>query len=87
MSSIIKYVHKQINQYDYLSKKFVIVHSDTLIKLNYCCGRVFCSILRLCVLAFAYFFTSKVHCGSAVRFGQALPGFLITAHHLYASLP
>ena len=30
---------------------------------------------------------SKVHCGSAVRFGQALPGFLITAHHLYASLP
>ena len=24
--------------------------------------------------------------GSAVRFGQALPGFLITAHHLYASL-
>jgi len=29
---------------------------------------------------------SKVHCGSAVRFGQALPGFLITAHHLYAFL-
>jgi len=24
--------------------------------------------------------------GSAVRFGQALPGYLITAHHLYASL-
>jgi len=29
---------------------------------------------------------SEVHCGSAVRFGQALPGYLITAHHLYASL-
>jgi len=28
----------------------------------------------------------EVHCGSAVRFGQALPGLLITAHHLYASL-
>jgi len=25
-------------------------------------------------------------CGSAVRFGQALPGYLITAHHLHASL-
>jgi len=29
---------------------------------------------------------SEVHCESAVRFGQALPGFLITAHHVYASL-
>ena len=29
---------------------------------------------------------SEVHCGSAVRFGQALLGYLITAHHLYASL-
>ena len=29
---------------------------------------------------------SEVHCGGAVRFGQALPGYLITAHHLYASL-
>jgi len=29
---------------------------------------------------------SEVHCGSAVRFGQALSGFLITAHHLYAFL-
>jgi len=28
----------------------------------------------------------EVHCGSAVRFGQALPGYLITAHHLYACL-
>ena len=28
----------------------------------------------------------EVYCGSAVRFGQALPGYLITAHHLYASL-
>ena len=29
---------------------------------------------------------SEVHCGSSVRFGQALPDYLITAHHLYASL-
>jgi len=29
---------------------------------------------------------SRVHCGSAVRFSQALPGYLITAHHLYVSL-
>jgi len=28
----------------------------------------------------------EVHCGSAVRFGQVLPGFLITAHHLFVSL-
>jgi len=25
------------------------------------------------------FIKSEVHCGSAIRFGQALPGFLITA--------
>jgi len=29
---------------------------------------------------------SQVHCRSAVRFGQALPGCLITAHHLYVFL-
>jgi len=29
---------------------------------------------------------SEVHCRSAVRFGQVLPGYLITAHHLYACL-
>jgi len=29
---------------------------------------------------------SGVHFKSAVRFGQALPGYLITAHHLFASL-
>jgi len=29
---------------------------------------------------------SEVRCGSAIRFGQALPGYLITAHHSYASL-
>jgi len=29
---------------------------------------------------------SKVHYGSAVPFGQALPDFLITAHHLCAFL-
>jgi len=27
-----------------------------------------------------------VHCGSAVRFGQAVPAYLITAHHLCAFL-
>jgi len=40
----------------------------------------------VCIFAFAYIFKSKVHCGSAVRFGQALPGYPITAHHLYAFL-
>jgi len=29
---------------------------------------------------------SKVHYGNAVRFSQALLGYLITAHHWYASL-
>jgi len=29
---------------------------------------------------------SEVHRGSAVEFGRALPGYPITAHHLYASL-
>jgi len=53
---------------------------------------VFCSIPRLlyrCVFKYLLennIIVSGVHCGSAVRFGQALPGFLITAHHLYASL-
>ena len=32
------------------------------------------------------FHLSEVHYGSAVRFGQALLGYLITAHNLYASL-
>ena len=85
MSYIIKYVHKQINKYEFC-QKFIIVYNDTSIHLNYYCGCVFCSILRLCILAFAYSFTSKVYCGSAVRFGQALPGIHIAAHRLYASL-
>jgi len=29
---------------------------------------------------------SKVHCRSAVRFGRMLPGYPITAHHLYMVL-
>ena len=29
---------------------------------------------------------SEVHCWSAVRFGQALPGFHITAHHLWCAV-
>ena len=85
MSYILKFVHKQISEYDFF-QNFVCVHNDTLIHLNYYCGYVFGSILRVRILAFAYFFTSKVHSRSAVRFGQALLGFLITAHHLYASL-
>jgi len=64
----------------------MIVLTDTLIHLNYYFVFVFCPVLRFCIPAFACFFTSKVHCGSAVQFGQALQGYLITAHHLYASL-
>ena len=29
---------------------------------------------------------SGVHCGSAIRFGQAFPAYLITSHHLCAFL-
>jgi len=29
---------------------------------------------------------SRVHCGSSVRFGQAVPAYLISAHHLNAFL-
>ena len=36
--------------------------------------------------AYAYVFKSKFHCLSAVQFGRALPGFPITARHLYAFL-
>jgi len=32
------------------------------------------------------FHMSGVHCESAVRFGQAVPAYLITAHHLCAFL-
>jgi len=32
------------------------------------------------------FMCPRFHRGSAVRFSQALPGFRITSHHLYASL-
>jgi len=45
------------------------------------CSLFFC--LYVCVL---YVSKSKVHCVSAVRFGKALQGFLITAHHLCAFL-
>jgi len=36
---------------------------------------------------YAFAIHSIFHCGSAVWFGQALPGYLITAHHLYAHSP
>jgi len=61
-------------------------------KVNYFFAFVLCSILRLlyrCVCKYLLqnnIHVSEVHCGSAVRFGQALPGFLITAHHLCTSL-
>jgi len=31
-------------------------------------------------------YMSEVRCGSTIRFGQALPGYLITVHLLYAFL-
>jgi len=37
-----------------LCQKLIIVHTDTLIHLNSYCVCVFCSILRLCIPAFAY---------------------------------
>jgi len=69
-----------------ICQELIIVHTDTLIHLHYYCVCVLFYILCLCIPAFAYIFTSKVHCGSTVRFGQTLPGYLLTAHHLYGSL-
>jgi len=41
----------------------------------------------VCISAYAYVFEIQVHCGGAVPFSWALPGFpAITAHHLYAFL-
>ena len=77
--------NKQINTI--IRQKLIIVPTDiskVKLKLLLCLCVLFCS--SFVYTSFAYFFTSKVHCGSAVRFGQALPGYLITAHHLYASL-
>jgi len=59
--------------------------SKSKIKLLLCVCVWFYSLF-VCISAFVYVFKSKVHCGSAVRFGRALPGFPITAHHLYAFL-
>jgi len=66
----------------YFKVNLALFMTATLIHLKYYCAYVLCSIFRLRIPAFAYFFTSKVHCGSAVRFGQALLAYLITAHHL-----
>ena len=61
-------------------------------KLNYYSEFVLCSLFCLlyrCVCEYLLrnnIYVSEVHCGSAVRFSQALPGCLITAHHLCASL-
>jgi len=43
---------------------------------------VFLYFFFICSSAYAYVFKSKVDCGSAVRFGRALLGFPINAHHL-----
>jgi len=48
-------------------------------------ANVFFTIICECIRQI-HIHMSGVHCGRAVRFGQALPGFLITVHHLYASL-
>ena len=65
---------------------------------NYFLFRVFVvhnACLRNCVLfsssfvsmsAYAHAFKSKVHRGSAVRFGRESADHLIIAHHLYAFL-
>jgi len=53
------------------------------------CFVIFIVCLYICVCKCLFqnnILVSNVHCGSAVRFCQALLGFLITAHHLYASL-
>ena len=47
-------------------------------------------VVRISAYANIYFKTifkcPNVHCRSAVRFGQALPGYLVTAHCFYSSL-
>ena len=51
------------------------------------CGCVFCLfLLCLYICVCEYLQIPKVHCGSAVRFGRALPGYPITTHYLYAFL-
>ena len=64
-------------------KKTPDVCSSYMVRIYGC---IFCSFHRLNVSAPAYVFKSKVHGGSAVRFGWAPPGFPITAHHVYAFL-
>jgi len=47
--------------------------SESTLRLLFCiCVLLYFSFV--CISAFAYFFASKVHCGSAVRSCQALPG-------------
>ena len=79
------------NRGSFPSNSHVSATFSILLRFGESCVCVFLHILRLRISshripAFAYFFTSKVHCGSAVRLGQALPGYLITAHHMYACL-
>jgi len=89
---IIRIHHKHNEMYKHNSK--VIRYNATLIPSScMCCsymlrvcGCVFVYSSFVCIFAFAYIFKSKVHSGNAVRFGRALPGYPITAHHLYAFL-
>jgi len=41
----------------------------------------------VCIFAFAYIFKFKVHCGSAVRFGRALPCYPITQRRTTCTFP
>ena len=77
-----------LNKYGYLSKINHCTHCKVTLRLRLClCTLFYSSFVYTCVCVFPKFtVTSKVHCGSAVGFGQALLGYLITAHHLYASL-
>ena len=60
-----KYIHKHMNRNSYINN------------YNLClCVLFYSSFVYTCVCVFLHI---QVRCGSAVRFGQALPGFLITA--------
>jgi len=64
------------------NNEILIFHDDLFSVLFLAC-------LYICVREFLLqnnIHMSEVHCGSAVRLSQALPGYFITAQHLYACL-
>jgi len=82
------------NNHDQHEQCLQIQYQSTLIDL---CFVLFLVCLYVCVcecllhndtqmLRQIKFHTSRVHCGSAVRFCQAVPPYLITAHHLCSFL-